>query len=167
MNLGGSRWGLMPIERPPQLPDDRVMAQRPFTPASGATADRDPEAAVGLVARRNEESLDSLAGRLAEVAHAVRRAAGRPREVNDVAGAVASITSALGDLAVAAELTANAVIDADRPGLASRTAMAPSLGARAVSWRLHTLASELRAARDACEAVRVASGHPHGAIAGR
>jgi hypothetical protein len=142
------------------------MAQPPSTLANHATADRDPEAAVALVAIRNEESLDSLAGRLAEVAHAVRHAAGRPREVNDVAGAVASITTALGDLAVAAELTANAVIDADRPALASRTGMAPSPAARAISWRLHTLASELRGARDACEAVRVASGDS-GASAGR
>jgi hypothetical protein len=143
------------------------MAQPHSALANHAAVDRDPEAAVGLVAMRNEESLDSLALRLAEVAHAVRRAAGRPREVNDVAGAVASITSALGDLAVAAELTANAAIDADGPGMASRTAMAPSPGARAVSWRLHTLASELRAARDACEAVRVASAHSRGSLAGR
>jgi hypothetical protein len=133
------------------------MAEPPSTLANHSTADRDPQAAVALVAIRNEESLDSLAGRLAEVAHAVRRAAGRPTKVDDLEGVGASITSALGDLAVAAELTANAVIDADRPALASRTGMAPSPTARAISWRLHTLASELRAARDACEAVRLAS----------
>ena len=134
------------------------MAQPPSTLASRATADRDPDAAVALVAMRNEQSLDSLAVRLAEVAHAVRCAVGRPSGVTDLAGVVASITRALSDLAIAAELTANAVIDADRPALASRTGMAPSPAARAISWRLHTLASELRAARDACEAVRVASG---------
>jgi hypothetical protein len=143
------------------------MAQPPSTLASNATADRDPEAALALVAMRNEESLDSLTGRLAEVAHAVRRAASRPSEINDLGGVGASITSALGDLAVAAELTANGVIDADRPGPVSRTSVAPSPAARAISWRLHTLASELRAARDACEAVRVASGDSRGAVGRR
>ena len=142
------------------------MAQPHSALANHADADRDPQAAVALVAIRSDESLDSLAGRLAEVAHAVRRAAGPPTKVDDLEGVGASITSALGDLAVAAELTANAVIDADGPALASRTGMAPSPAARAISWRLHTLASELRAARDASEAVRVASGNC-GASVGR
>jgi hypothetical protein len=157
----------MPIEPRPQLTDDRLMAQPPSTLPSNASADRGPDATVALVAMRNDESLDSLVGRLADVAHAVRRAAGRPSEGHDVGSVVASITSALSDLAVAAELTANAVIDADRPGLASRTGMAPSPGARAVSWRLHTLASELRAARDACEAVRLASGDSRASVGRR
>lgn len=140
------------------------MAQPHSALTNHAAVDRDPEAAVALVAMRDEESLDSLARRLAEVAHAVRSAAGRPTEVDDLEGVGASITSALGDLAVAAELTANAVIDAERPALASRTGMAPSPGARAISWRLHTLASELRSARDACEAVRVAPGDSRASV---
>jgi hypothetical protein len=105
----------------------------------------------------SEPSFSSLTGHLAEVAQAVRQAAGRPSELNDVDGVVADITSALGDLAVCAELSANAVIDAERSGIASRTGTTPSPGARAVSWRLHALASQLRTARDACKAVRSAS----------
>jgi hypothetical protein len=126
--------------------------------------DRDPDAAVAPVAMRNEESLDSLAERLAEAAQALRRAS-QSSEVNDLGTFGASVSSALGDLAVTAELTANAVIDADRPALASRTGTAPSPAARTVSWRLHALASELRGARDVCEAVRVASGDPGRAAA--
>jgi hypothetical protein len=133
------------------------MARSPSILASSATVARGPDAADAPVAMRTEQSLDSLADRLAEVAQALRRAS-QSSEVNDLATFGASISSALGDLAVTAELTANAVIDADRPALASRTRTAPSPAARTVSWRLHALASELRGARDVSEAVRVASG---------
>src|SRR5690348_11124072 len=110
----GVRWGLMPIERRSQVTDDHLMARSPSILASSATVARGPDAAVAPAAMRNEQSLDSLAERLAEVAQALRRAS-QSSDVNDLATFGASISSALGDLAVAAELTANAVIDADRP----------------------------------------------------
>jgi hypothetical protein len=157
----------MPIEKGRRLTDDRVMAQPSPTAQSKAYTDSEPEATRTLLVTHSEESLGSLAGRLAEVAHAVRQAAGRPSEVDDVDGVVADITSALGDLAVCAELSANAVIDAERSGIASRTGTTPSPGARAVSWRLHALASQLRTARDACEHVRGTSIAYRGAVGSR
>jgi hypothetical protein len=149
----------MPIATGHQDADDRAMAQHPATQLSHLPIDGGPEAASTRGAMRKEESLSVLAGRLAEVAHALRQAAANPSEVDDIERVAATMTSALGDLAVGAELTANAVIDAERPRRLSRTGVTPSPRARAVSWRLHALGSALRAARDACAAVPPADGH--------
>jgi hypothetical protein len=122
-------------------------------PAQPPAHRRDQDVASAHGAVRSEESLSVLAGRLAEVAHALRHAAANPSGVDDIENVAATMTSALGDLAVGAELTANAVIDDERPRRLSRTGLTPSPRARAVSWRLHALGSALRAARDACAAV--------------
>jgi hypothetical protein len=143
----------MPIAAGHQDADDRDMAQQPATQLSHMPIDRDQEAASTHGTMRNEESLSVLAGRLAQVAHALRQAAVNPSGVDDIEGVAATMTGALGDLAVGAELTANAVIDAERPRSLSRTSVTPSPRARAVSWRFHALGSALRAARDACAAV--------------
>ena len=119
------------------------------TQLSHVPIEGDQAAASTHGAMRNEESLSVLAGRLAEVAHALRQAAANPSEVDDIESVAATMTSALGDLAVGAELTANAVIAAERPRRLSRTGVTSSPRARAVSWRLHALGSALRAARDA------------------
>jgi hypothetical protein len=148
----------MPIATGHQDADDRTMAQYRATQLSHAI-DGDKDAASTHGAMRNEESLSVLAGRLAEVAHALRQAAANPSEVDDIGSVAATMTSALGDLAVGAELAANTVIDAERPRRLSRTGVTPSPRARAVSWRLHALGSALRAARDACAAVPPADGH--------
>jgi hypothetical protein len=148
----------MPIATGHQDADDRDMAQHPATQLSHLPIDRDQEAASTHGAMRNEQSLSALAGRLAEVAHALRLAAANPSEVDDIGSVAVTMTSALGDLAVGAELTANAVIDSERPRRLSRTGVTPSPRARAVSWRLHALGSALRAARDACAAVAPADG---------
>jgi hypothetical protein len=152
----------MPIATGPQDADDRAMAQHRATQLSDVPIDGDPEAASTQGAMRKEESLSVLAGRLAEVAHALRQAAANPSEVEDIESVAATMTSALGDLAVGAERTANAVIDAERPRRLSRTGVTPSPRARAVSWRLHALGSALRAARDACAAVPPADGRSRG-----
>jgi hypothetical protein len=154
----------MPIATGHQDADDRAMARHPATQLSHAPIDGDPEAASTHGAMRKEESLSVLAGRLAEVAHALRQAAANPSEVDDIESVAATMTSALGDLAVGAELTANAVIDAERPRRLSRTGVTPSPRARAVSWRLHALGSALRAARDACAAVPPADGQSRGRV---
>jgi hypothetical protein len=145
----------MPIATGHQDADDRAMAQHPATQLS----DGGQEAASAHGAMRHEQSLSVLAVRLADVAHALRQAAANPSEVDDIESIAATMTSALGDLAVGAELTANAVIDAERPRRLSRTGVTPSPPARAVSWRLHALGSALRAARDACAAIPPADGH--------
>lgn len=154
----------MPIATGRQDADDRAMAQHPATQLSHLPTDGGSEAASTRRAMRKEESLSVLAGRLAEVAHALRQAAANPSEVDDIESVAATMTSALGDLAVGAELTANAVIDAERPRRLSRTGVTPSPRARAVSWRLHALGSALRAARDACAAIPPADGQSRGGV---
>jgi hypothetical protein len=154
----------MPIAAGHQDADDRDMAQQPATQISYMPIDRDQEASSTHGAMRNEESLSVLAGRLADVAHALRQAAVNPSGVDDIESVAATMTGALGDLAVRAELTANAVLDAERPRRRSRTAVTPSPRARAVSWRLHALGSALRAARDACAAVPRTDGQSRGRI---
>jgi hypothetical protein len=154
----------MPIATGQQAADDRAMAQHRATQLSHVPVDGDPETASTHGAMRKEESLSVLAARLAEVAHALRQAAANPSEVDDIESVAAAMTSALGHLAVGAELTANAVLDAERPRRLSRTGMTPSPRARAVSWRLHALGSALRAARDACAAVPPADGQARGRV---
>jgi hypothetical protein len=102
-------------------------------------------------------SLECPARRLAEVAHALRVEADHPEELPDLAGVFTDIEYALGDLAVAAEQSAYAVIDNDRPPGARATQVSPTPRARAVSWRLHAVASALRASREVCSAVPSAS----------
>jgi hypothetical protein len=154
----------MPIATGQQDADDRAMTQHRATQLSHVPIDGDQGAASAHGAMRNEQSLSVLAGRLAEVAHALRQAATNPSEVDDIECVAATMTSALGDLAVGAELTANAVIAAERPRRLSRTGVTSSPRARAVSWRLHALGSALRAARDACTAVAHADGHSRGRV---
>jgi hypothetical protein len=101
-------------------------------------------------------SFGGLTGRLAEVAHDIRVAADRFDELPDLAVAFADIERALGDLAAAAELTGYAVIETDRPAGARATQVPPTPAARAVSWRLHGLASALRTSREVCLAVQSA-----------
>lgn len=103
-------------------------------------------------------SLGGLTGRLAEVAHAIRVAADHFDELPDLAVVFADVETALGDLAAAAELMGYAVIDRDRPPGARATQVSPTPRARAVSWRLHGLASALRASREVCPAVQSAAG---------
>ncbi len=87
----------------------------------------------------------------------MRVEADHPEELPDLAGVFADIEDALGDLAVAAEQSAYAVIDNDRPPGARATQVSPTPRARAVSWRLHGVASALRASREVCSAVPSAS----------
>ena len=67
-----------------------------------------------------------------------------------------SDNDALGDLAVVAEQSADAVIDTDRPP-GARASQPPTAAARAVSWRLHGLAHALHASREICQAAQGAS----------
>lgn len=119
----------------------------------------DREVASGQSAIRDEESLTTVAERLAEVARDLRQAATNPGRVDDVETVAAAMSNALSDLAIGAELAANAVVDLERPRRQSRTGVTPSPRARAVAWRLHALGSALRTARDACADVRHHSRH--------
>jgi hypothetical protein len=154
----------MPIATGDREADDRAMAQLPATQLSHVPIEADQEDALTHRVTRNEESLSALASRLAEVAHALRQAAANPSDVDDIESVAVTMTSALGDLAVGAELSANAVIDAERPRRLSRAGVRPSPRARAVSWRLHALGSALRSARDACAAVPPADGQSRGRV---
>jgi hypothetical protein len=102
-------------------------------------------------------SLGDLTGRFAEVAHAIRVRADHFDQLSDLAVVFADIERGLGDLAAAAELTGYAIIDKDRPPGARATQVSPTPQARAVSWRLHGLASALRASREVCPAVQSAA----------
>ncbi len=101
-------------------------------------------------------SLGGLTRCLAEVAHAIRVQADNAEELGDLAGAFADVERALGDLAAAAERSADVVIDNDR-GPRARASQPPTAAARAVSWRLHALAHALRTSREICPAVQSAS----------
>jgi hypothetical protein len=101
-------------------------------------------------------SLGDLTARLAELAHAIRAAADYFEDFPDLPVVFADIQSALGDLAAAAELTGYAVIAKDRPPGAWPSHVSPTPPARAVAWRLHGLASALRAPREVCAAVQSA-----------
>jgi hypothetical protein len=82
--------------------------------------------------------------------------ADHPEAPADLAGVFTDIEGALGDLAAAAEQSADAVIDGDRrPG--ARAGQPPTAAARAVSWRLRGLAHALRASREICPAIQGAS----------
>jgi hypothetical protein len=103
------------------------------------------------------DALGCQARRLAEVARGIRAKRGRTRTVDGLGRVFADIDNALADLAIAAELTADAVIEADRPSGASATEAPPTPGARAVSWRLHGLAAALRLSHEVCGAVQTAA----------
>jgi hypothetical protein len=102
-------------------------------------------------------SLEPLARSFADIAHALRVAADHPPELGDLEVAFSEINNGLSDLAVAVELTANAVIAADRRAGALPTQVPPTPYARAISWRLRALATDLRASREACAAVHSAA----------
>jgi hypothetical protein len=121
----------------------------PFAVEGDASRASSPSAEAG--------ALDCLARRLAEVAHAIRVEAGHAEELPGLAGVFADSENALGDLAAAAERSASAVIDTDRPPGARASQVPPTPPARAVSWRLHGLAHALRASREICRAVQSAS----------
>jgi hypothetical protein len=103
---------------------------------------------------RNPDSLGGLARRLAEVARAIRDEAQRSGEADELGRVFADVEAALGDLALAAEHTADAVIAADRPPGTRATQVSPTPAARAVSWRLHGLAGALRTSHRVCSAVQ-------------
>jgi hypothetical protein len=105
------------------------------------------------------DSLACLARRLAEVARAIRMERERAAEADGLGRVCADVEDALADLAIASELTAIAVIDSDRSSAARATALPPTPGARAVSWRLHGLAAALRTSHRVCGAVRTAATH--------
>jgi hypothetical protein len=96
------------------------------------------------------------ARRLAEVARAIRGERGRARAADELGRVFADIDNAIAELAIAAELTADAVIEADRPSGTRATEAPPTPGARAVSWRLHGLAGALRLSREVCGVVQTA-----------
>jgi hypothetical protein len=127
-----------------------TFSPRPAPPHAVAGGDRE-----GL--GPDPDSLGGLARRLAEVARAIRMGREHAGEADGLAPAFADLEDALADLAIAAELTAGAVIESDRPSGTRATAAPPTPGARAVSWRLHGLAGALRASHRACGAVAAAA----------
>jgi hypothetical protein len=78
----------------------------------------------------------------------VRRSAGHPQELTELAGSLEHLEDALDDLSAGVARIAMAIGDDDRP---------PG----GVAWRLHTLHHALRAARDLCAGARAAA--PDGA----
>jgi len=100
--------------------------------------------------------LAGQARRLAEVERAIRAERGRAGAADGLSRAFADLDNALADLAIAAELTADAVIEAARPSGTRATEVPPTPGARAASWRLHGLARALRLSHEVCGAAQAA-----------
>jgi hypothetical protein len=121
------------------------------TVASSNTALAAAQGSQLTTARRGpgDAPLTAPARELADAARAFRDAALDPREPTDVTLAFAHLEGVLDELAAAAELTAYATIDAATPAGASMAQPAPPR-ARAISWRLHGLSSNLLAARATC-----------------
>jgi hypothetical protein len=134
-----------------------IMTTISATPPSAAPPAVEGDASRAASPSPEAGGLDCLARRLAEVAHAIRVEAGHVEELPRLAGVFANIENALCDLAAAAERSASAVIDTDRPPGARASQVPPTPPARALSWRLHGLANALRASREICPAVQSAS----------
>jgi hypothetical protein len=98
----------------------------------------------------DDSSMAAAARRLADAAGALRAAAETPRNGSDFAMSFSHVEAALRDLAAGAELSAYAVIAAERPDGVSATHAPPTSAARSVSWRLHGLRRELLDAREVC-----------------
>jgi hypothetical protein len=144
------------LRSPGRRPTIAIMTTTSWTPRSVAPSPSDNDALRTVGASPEAGSLGCLARCLAEVAHALRVEADHLEAPADLAGVFADIESALGDLSAAAEQSAHAVIDNDRPP-GARASHPPTAAARAVSWRLQGLARALDPSREICQAVQGAS----------
>jgi hypothetical protein len=100
--------------------------------------------------RVRPDALSRATESLTRSAAAVRRSAGHPQELTELAGSLEHVEDALDDLSAGMARIAMAMAIGDddrRPG--------------GVAWRLHTLHHALRAARDLCAGARAAA--PDGA----
>jgi hypothetical protein len=100
-----------------------------------------------------DDSMAAAARRLAEAARAFRAAAASPADGSDFAAGFSHLEAALEDLAAGAESSAYAAAAAGRPHGVAVTHAPPTPAVRSLSWRLHGLRRELRAARDVCAEV--------------
>ena len=148
----------MPIACARRVSDHGTMtatvSNQPGPPRALAGGDRGEE---GLWP--DPDSLAFLARQLAEVARAIRMERERAGEADELGRVYADVEDALADLAIASELTAAAVIESHPQSGTRPTAVPPTPGARAVSWRLHGLAGALRTSHQVCGAVRTAATH--------
>jgi hypothetical protein len=131
-----------------------IFSTQPDPPRAVAGGDRGEEGPWP-----HPDSLACLARRLAHIARAIRMERERAGEADGLDRVFADVEDALADLAIASELTADAVIESDRRSGTRATAVPPTPGARAVSWRLHGLAGALRTSHQVCGAVRSAATH--------
>jgi hypothetical protein len=141
----------MPAELRTMLTMTSLFSTHPGLPSAVAGGDHGEEVLwpdAGLLACQ--------ARRLAEVERAIRVERGRAGASDGLGRVFADLDIALADLAIAAELTADAVIEADRPSGTRATEVRPTPSARAVSWRLHGLAKALRLSHEVCGAVQTA-----------
>lgn len=145
-----------PLSVPGRARTMAIMTTTPSTVPTAVSLAVEDDIGQGGVPSSDSGSFGGLTGRLAELAQAIRVAADRFEELPDLAVAFADIERALGDLGAAAELTGYAVIETDRPAGARATQVPPTPAARAVSWRLHGLATALRTSREVCLAVQSA-----------
>jgi hypothetical protein len=111
-HTNGVHCPLWPRGRPPTI---AIMTTTSATPPSAAPSAVEGDASRAAGPSAEAGALDCLARRLAEVAHAIRVEAGHAGELPCLAGVFVDIENARGDLAAAAERSASAVIDADRP----------------------------------------------------
>jgi len=97
-----------------------------------------------------ESSLSRSARDLRGAARTFRQASDGQHDPEDLARAFALVEAALDDLAAGAEVVAYATMEHSRRRRGGATDGLPLATARALSWRLHGLRSEVVAARRIC-----------------
>jgi hypothetical protein len=106
-----------------------------------------------------ECSLSRSARDLRDAARSFRQASDGQHDPQVLASAFALVEAALDDLAAGAEVVAYATMEHSRGRRGGATGRLPLATARALSWRLHGLRSEVVAARRICsEVTRVLEG---------
>ena len=119
---------------------DRSFTATTLVPTSSAEVDRQ----IG------GSSLSGSARGLRDAARTFRQASDGPHAPEDLARAFGLVEAALDDLAAGAEHVAYATMERSRRRRDSATEAPPLATARALSWRLHGLRSEILAARRIC-----------------
>jgi hypothetical protein len=127
---------------------DGAMTDRSSTSTALARASSAP--AIGLPPA-GESALGRSARDLRNAARTLRQASDAPHDPKDLATAYALVDAALDDLAAGAERLAYATMEHSRRRRGRGATDGLPLGtARALSWRLHGMRSELVAARRIC-----------------
>jgi hypothetical protein len=124
-----------------------AMTDRSSTTTALARSSSAPEAAERPTV---QSPLSRSARDLRDAARTLRQASDAQHDPEELASAYALVEAALDDLAAGAERLAYATMEHSRRRRGGATEGLPLATARALSWRLHGMRSELVAARRIC-----------------